>query len=376
LGVAMVDYFRERGAHVIVTTHYSGLKIYATNTPGVLNASVEFDERTLKPTYHLIVGLAGSSSGIEIARRFGLPKGITERAADRVKTASADATEYLRRLKDQFDHQQQTVTALEEERALVADKYAKLEIEFIKREKEREKEFRAELQKIVDEFATKAEQFASTIEDAANARKVRKEVERRTVELKSSASTVSREMRQKHGITTAGEQAAVEAIEEAAPEITEFRIGDRVRVLSLNQEGLVEAIKEDEIVVQIGALRFREQADNLRFVERKTANSKTAKAAAGLPKGVSVSLQEQKSVSSELNVIGKTVNEATYEADKFLDAAYLDNHDRIRIVHGVGMGALKRAMADLLSSHPHVAKFYPAEQSEGGNGATIVELKK
>ncbi len=149
-----------------------------------------------------------------------------------------------------------------------------------------------------------------------------------------------------------------------------------MRVLSLSQEGIVEAIKDEEIVVQIGALRFREQADNLRFVERKTTNQKTAKAAAGLPKGVSVSLKDQKSVSSELNVIGKTSNEATHEADKFLDAAYLDNHDRVRIVHGVGMGALKRAIATLLSEHPHVAKFYPAEQSEGGNGATIVELKK
>lgn len=376
LGVAMVDYFRERGAHIIVTTHYSGLKIYATNTPGVLNASVEFDERTLKPTYHLLVGLAGSSSGIEIARRFGLPKGITERAAERVKTASADATEYLRRLKDQFDHQQQTVTALEEERAIVADKYAKLEIEFIKREKEREKEFRDELQKIVAQFATKAEQFAATIEDAATARKVRKEIERRTIEMKTAASTASRELRQKHGITTQGEQAPAEVVEEAAPEITDFQIGDRVRVLSLGQEGVIEAIKDEEIVVQIGALRFREQADNLRFVERKAANQKTSKAAAGLPKGVSVSLKDQKSVGSELNVIGKTANEATYEADKFLDAAYLDNHDRVRIVHGVGMGALKRAIATLLSGHPHVAKFYPAEQSEGGNGATIVELKK
>ncbi|HMV85870.1 MAG TPA: endonuclease MutS2 [Blastocatellia bacterium] len=376
LGVAMVDYFRERGAHIIVTTHYSGLKIYATNTPGVLNASVEFDERTLKPTYHLLVGLAGSSSGIEIARRFGLPKGITERAAERVKTASADATEYLRRLKDQFDHQQQTVAALEEERAIVADKYAKLEIEFIKREKEREKEFRAELQKIVDQFATKAEQFASTIEDAATARKVRKEIERRTIEMKTAASTASRELRQKHGITTQGEQAPAESVEEAAPEITDFQVGDRVRVLSLGQDGVIEAIKDEEIVVQIGALRFREQADNLRFVERKAANQKTAKAVAGLPKGVSVSLKDQKSVGSELNVIGKTANEATYEADKFLDEAYLDNHDRVRIVHGVGLGALKRAIATLLSGHPHVAKFYPAEQSEGGNGATIVELKK
>lgn len=376
LGVAMVDYFRERGAHVIVTTHYSGLKIYATNTPGVINASVEFDERTLKPTYQLIVGLAGSSSGIEIARRFGLPKAITERAAEKVKTASAEATEYLRRLKDQFDHQQQTVAALEEERAIVADKYAKLELEFIKREKEREKEFRAELQKVIDDFATKAEKFATTIEDAASARKVRKEIERRTVELKSAASTSARELRQKHGITTAGEQAQAETVEEAAPEIKDFQIGDRVRVLSLNQEGVVEAIKDEEIVVQIGALRFREQGDNLRFVERKAAHQKAAQAAAGLPKGVSVSLKDQKAVGSELNVIGKTANEATYEADKFLDAAYLDNHDRVRIVHGVGMGALKRAIADLLSGHPHVEKFYPAEQSEGGNGATIVELKK
>jgi DNA mismatch repair protein MutS2 len=376
LGVAMVDYFRQRGAHVIVTTHYSGLKIYATNTAGVLNASVEFDERTLKPTYHLIVGLAGSSSGIEIARRFGLPKAITERAAEKVKTASADAAEYLRRLKDQFDHGQQTVAALEEERAVVADKYARLEVEFIKREREREKEFRAELQKIVDQFAARAEQFAATIEDAANARKVRKEIERRTVELKSATSTAAREMRQQHGVTTQGEQQTTETPEEAAPAITDFQIGDRVRVLSLNQDGVVETIKDDEIVVQIGALRFRERADNLRFLERKQANQKTAKAAAGLPQGVSVSLQDQKSVSGELNVIGKTASEATYEADKFLDAAYLDNHDRVRIVHGMGMGALKRAIADLLSGHPHVAKFYPASQSEGGNGATIVELKK
>ncbi|HKC85373.1 MAG TPA: endonuclease MutS2, partial [Blastocatellia bacterium] len=202
LGVAMVDYFREHGAHVIVTTHYSGLKMYATNTPGVINASVEFDERTLKPTYRLLVGLAGSSSGIEIARRFGLPEAITGRAAELVKTASAEATEYLRRLKDQFDHQRQLVAALEEERAAVADKYAKLELHFIQKEKEREKEFRAELQKVVDEFVNKAEKFASTIEDAASARKVRKEIEKRSVELRAAASSESRKMRQHTGAST------------------------------------------------------------------------------------------------------------------------------------------------------------------------------
>src|SRR5499433_3874731 len=383
LGVAMVDYFRERGAHVIVTTHYSGLKMYATNTPGVINASVEFDERTLKPTYRLLTGLAGSSSGIEIARRFGLPKAITERAADHVKTASAEATEYLRRLKDQFGAQGQLIAAIEEERAAVADKYARLELDFIKKEREREKEFRAELQKVVDEFVTKAEKFASSIEDAAVARKIRKEIEKRSVELKVGASSETRRMHQRSAEITGAESASAEGVAPEIPlenlegvEAVDFQPGDRVRVLSLNQEGLVESVGESEIVVQIGALRFREKRANLRLAERKVEPKKKAQAVAGLPKGVSVMLQEQPAISGELNVIGKTVNEATEAADKFLDAAYLDNHDRVRIVHGIGMGALKRAIADLLSGHPHVAKFYPAPPNEGGNGATVVELRK
>jgi DNA mismatch repair protein MutS2 len=383
LGVAMVDYFRERGAHIIVTTHYSGLKMYATNTPGVINASVEFDERTLKPTYHLLTGLAGSSSGIEIARRFGLPAAITERAADRVKTASAEATEYLKKLKDQFDHQRQLVAALEEERSVVAEKYAKLEVDFLQRERERErvreKEFRAELQKVVDDFVNKAERFVSKIEDIALARKVQKEIEKRSVELKAAASSETRRMRQQ-SLTGAesepGAFAHAAPESEAAGEEIDFQSGDRVRVLSLGQEGVIESINTQEIVVQIGALRFREQRENLRLVERKAEPKKKAQAAIGLPQGVSVTLQEQPSVSSELNIIGKTVNDATDAADKFLDAAYLENYDRVRIVHGIGMGALKRAIADLLSDHPHVAKFYPAAPNEGGAGATVVELKK
>lgn len=377
LGVAMVDYFRERGAHVIVTTHYSGLKMYATNTPGVINASVEFDERTLKPTYHLLTGVAGASSGIEIARRFGLPRGIIDRASERVKTAGAEAAEYLRKLKDQFDRQKQELIALEDERAAVAEKFARLEADFTSRERERVHEFRAELNKVVEEFVKKAENFASTIEDAALARKARKEIEKRTVELKSAVGAASRSMHQ-----AAGERFGVETGEpsvEIPPDLEpagDPAVGDRVLLLSLNQEGIVESVAEDEIGVQVGALRFREKPENLRIVSRREAPRKGAKPAAGLPKGVSVVLQQTASVASELNVIGRTVNEATEAADKFLDAAYLDNYDRVRIVHGVGLGALKRAISDLLSGHPHVEKFYPAARNEGGDGATVVELRK
>src|SRR6185503_8984301 len=99
LGVAVVDHFKQRGAQVLATTHYSGLKMYAANEPGVLNASVEFDEKTLRPTYRLLVGLAGSSSGLEIARRFGIPDGLIQSAANHVRQSSLDAIEYLRRIK-------------------------------------------------------------------------------------------------------------------------------------------------------------------------------------------------------------------------------------------------------------------------------------
>ncbi len=382
LGVAIVDYLRERGAHVIVTTHYSGLKMYATNTPGVITASVEFDERTLKPTYHLLTGIAGASSGIEIARRFGLPKAVTERAVEKVQTSSADATEFLKRLKTQRDEQEQTIAALEEERQAVAMKFASLEVEFNKREQAREKEFRAALQKIVEEFVTKSKAFVASIEDAAVAKKVQREIDKRTSDLKVAASNAAREMRQGDGETEqsrdreTGRQGDSGKEEFAVPH--DLQVGDRVLILSLEQQGVIESIGTDSISVQVGALRFRETADNLRLLEAAQPSRQKAaiKLAGVLPQGVSVSFNEQPDVGSELNVIGKTVSEATDAADKFLDAAYLNNHDRVRIVHGMGMGALKRAIASLLAEHPHVAKFYPAAPSEGGNGATVAELKK
>lgn len=376
LAVAMVDYFRSRGAHVIVTTHYSGLKVFATNTPGVINACVEFDERTLKPTYRLLTGLAGASSGIEIARRFGLPSGITDLAARKVLTASAEAAEYLRRLKEQYDEQRQTTAALEDERAAVAEKFARLELDFAQRDREREKEFRAELRKVVDDFASRAEKLVAGIQDATEERRVRKEVERRTVELKTAVSTASRVIHQKYAAPVVAVDATPGMLE-PEPEQREFLIGDRVRLLALDQEGTVESVGPNEIVVQVGALRFREKREDLRLISGRVSSPRANKAAAGLPKGVSVSLRDDApALSSELNIIGKSVDEAVHAADKFLDAAYLDNYDRLRIVHGLGMGALKRAIADLLSTHPHVGKFYPADPAEGGQGATIVELKK
>src|SRR5262249_39614671 len=152
LGVAVVDHFKQRGAHVLATTHYSGLKMYAANEPGVLNASVEFDEQTLRPTYRLLTGVAGSSSGLDIARRFGIHAKVIDDANQQVKQTSRQATEYLRRIKRESEEAESLRRALEEERAAVAEKFAGLDREFQKRERERQVEFEKQLAAAISEF--------------------------------------------------------------------------------------------------------------------------------------------------------------------------------------------------------------------------------
>src|SRR5205823_999712 len=163
LGVAVVDHFKQRGAHVLATTHYSGLKMYAANEPGVLNASVEFDEKTLRPTYHLIVGVAGSSSGLEIARRFGIPDKIIGSASNLVKDSSLQASEYLRHIKRDAEEAAALRQALEEERVAVAEKFASLDRESQKRERERQATFERGLENSVREFEKRSRELVSHI---------------------------------------------------------------------------------------------------------------------------------------------------------------------------------------------------------------------
>ncbi|HVF50808.1 MAG TPA: hypothetical protein VNA19_12015, partial [Pyrinomonadaceae bacterium] len=168
LGVAVVDHFRrECGAHVVATTHYSGLKMYAAEDTGVLNASVEFDEKTLQPTYRLIVGVAGASSGLEIARRFGFPEEIIGAARSRVDVQTLAAADYLRRIKRESEEAEAMRRALEEERAAVAEKYATLDVQAARREREREANFTQEMNTLVADFERRSQELYSKIEDRA-----------------------------------------------------------------------------------------------------------------------------------------------------------------------------------------------------------------
>jgi DNA mismatch repair protein MutS2 len=443
LGVAVVDHFKQRGAHVLATTHYSGLKMYAANEPGVLNASVEFDERTLRPTYRLLVGVAGSSSGLDIAQRFGIPTDIIADANEHVRQSSRAATEYLRRIKREAEEAEALRRALEEERAAVAEKFATLDLDSQRRERERQTEFEKQSAAIFAEFEKLSRELLAKIQERSDRVKVERETQKRAAELKReaqrAAKAMSEEARQQtraqlgqsrsqegglppqlRGVKVVrdgkvvgdGAPSPVQKPDETksgqdehpsraarpgtplarAPSgdpTREIQVGDRVRLLSFGSTGIVDQIKDDEAEVRVGSLRMREQLSNLELLTEAGNKRNEVSGVSGRVKGSLENLKKQatatelhlhsrasdsKSQNNELNLIGKTTDEAVDLADKFLDEAFLNGLSEVRIIHGHGTGALRKAVAEFLRDHPHVARFSPASPDKGGSGATVVEL--
>ena len=399
LGVAVVDHFRRVcGAHVIATTHYSGLKMYAGNEAGVINASVEFDEKTLQPTYRLIVGLAGASSGLEIARRFGVPKTIVDTAVSSVKDSSLQASEYLRRIKREAEEAEALRVALEEERAAVAEEFASLDKQAEKRERERQTAFEQMAQRTVADLEKRARELVGRIEDRTERIRADRDAQRQVAEMKRAAQSAARSVGQtksgfdprsrgvrivRDGQTVTPDVPPVSSEEDVVKYVTaaprEIVVGDKVKLLSFGSVGIVDQIKDDYAEVHVKALRFREKLENLELVEQqpgaKPQPGKLEKLRRSSGTEVHLSGAEQKA-QSELNVIGQTTDEAVDAVDKFLDEASLASLSQVRIVHGHGTGALRRAIASLLGDHPHVARFVAAPPDQGGTGATLVELRQ
>ena len=392
LGVAVVDHFRRAcGAHVLATTHYSGLKMYAANEEAVQNASVEFDEKTLQPTYRLLVGVAGSSSGIEIARRFGFSEEIIEGARRGVSASALEAAEYLARINRESEEAEALRRALEEEREAVAEKYASLDAEAARRERERQQSFERELLEAVEDFEKRSRELASKIEDRVERTRVERDAQRRTAELRreaarAAAASTSAAQPQRGGVRVVRDGQVVEAQprEDVGSKISKapsrpIRKGDEVRLKSFGSIGIVDKVAGDEAEVRVKSLRFREKLENLELVE--SAPAPQAPAARGsrlkVSKGTEVNLRAPDDApDTEINLIGRTTDEAVDATDKFLDEAYMHSMSRIRIIHGHGTGALRRAIADFLRNHPHVERFSQAPPDQGGAGATVVELKQ
>ncbi|HEX8173937.1 MAG TPA: endonuclease MutS2 [Pyrinomonadaceae bacterium] len=390
LGVAVVDHFRRAcGAHVLATTHYSGLKMYAANEEAVQNASVEFDEKTLQPTYRLLVGVAGSSSGIEIARRFGFSEEIIGEARRGVSASALEAAEYLARIKRESEEAEALRRALEEEREAVAEKYASLDVEAARRERERQQTFERELIEAVEEFEKRSRELASKIEERVERTRVERDAQRRAAELRReaarAAAAATSATQPQRGVRVVRDGQVVEAQprEDVGSKISKapsrpIRKGDEVRLKSFGSIGVVDKLTGDEAEVRVKSLRFREKLENLELVESAPApQAQTRGSRLKVSKGTELNLRAPDGdPDTEINLIGRTTDEAVDETDKFLDEAYMHSMSRVRIIHGHGTGALRRAIADFLRNHPHVERFSQAPPDQGGAGATVVELKQ
>lgn len=367
LAMAILEYFRKSGALLMVSTHYNELKRYAYDTDDIENGHVEFDERTLRPTYRLHIGVAGSSHALSIAARLGLPREVIDMAkANKDGSANRDMEAVLSDLNEQLRRTR------ERERAL------KKELEDTRRIKasvEREKKQMNERRKAI---LTKAQEEAQNLK-----RSIRIEGEQIIKELKSQFSEGDKQKRQ-DAITQARKSIAGVQIPEAPTderrriEAKEVVEGMPVFVDSLGQLGTVLAVQGKRVQVDVNGLTATVKLADLREASRQEAGNLRRKNEAPQPKarkrsGTAVLRQQQ--ATTELNVIGQTVDEATVTVGRFIDQAILAGISPVRIVHGKGTGALRAGIQQYLKHLPQVKHYEIAGLDEGGAGATIVYLK-
>jgi DNA mismatch repair protein MutS2 len=338
--------------------------MYAANDENVVNASVEFDEKTLQPTYRLLLGLAGASSGIEIARRFGIDDVVIAEARSGMDVSAQEAENYLRRLQTETRQIEDLRTALEEEREAVAMKYAGLEIEAVKKEKGRQKEFEAELARAVEEFDRQSLAFMKTLEDKALRNRLDKERQARKAEL--NRAVIAKAIRVSSPTVREGKQVATDVLGN-----DKIAVGSRV-ITSFGNTGTVERLDKEIAEVLVGGMRLREKLADLQLA---LAETRPAVRNASASKVNTRSIDSQ-DAPAELNLIGKTTADAEYELDRFIDEAYMASLPRIRIIHGHGTGALKNYVHHFLKNHDLIDRFEFAPSHQGGNGATIAELKQ
>ncbi len=357
LAVAILEHFRALGATTFVTTHHSRLKAYAAETREAVNAAMEFDEMTLRPTYRLLIGLPGKSSALEIAERLALDPSIVERARALREPSEAEAAALVRQLHEQKSE-------FERQRALVDEKREELDAREAQLARKFEQERRAKLQeldaRLEETLARQEKKWESALAELraqAESAKAAKRVERK-------AAAVARETREEWNVRVL-ESLGVSGPEEKTLEAPPA-VGDRVRVDGLSTPGRVTALVDDELVeIEVGRLRMRARKDEVRVLPREKAPVA----------GPGARVETSGEAPEEINVIGNSAEEARERVDKFLDQAYVARRFRLRVIHGHGKGILKKSLHEMFASHPHVDKFYPAPPHEGGSGATVVELK-
>ena len=378
LGMAVIDYFRAKGAVVIATTHSDAVKSYASTTQGVATAAFGFEPDTFAPTYRLAYGSPGRSLALEIAGRLGMNQAILGAARQNLSAREAQLAEHLAKI-DQDLH------ALEHERRLVAREHQMLgdaEGRIRVREealRQREDAAKRRLDEQLDDRMRQARREIDRIIDELRRRtdELAEQAERRALKHQPVVSTGDT------GSARADARAAVDAVIEQVrhaggdaapaqlPQAAGARpvVGDRVAVPGLGLEGTVAAIHDHEGEVDVQGKRVRAKLTDLRVMAR-TSSPAQARVS------VNVQVQSRDQLSGDLNVIGCTVEEALARAARFLDDVLLTEQRTVRIIHGYGTGQLRRAFAQYLQSHPLVVRFDAAPPEQGGGGVTVVELKE
>ncbi len=369
LAVSIADYFRHTGCISVISTHHTSLKVYAANTPGVLNAAVGFNESTLQPTYELRIGVPGASAGINIAQRLGLNPEIISSARSRLGTQARDVGEFLDRLHvglreigNERVRMQQREAELEREKSHLAS-------EGRKEQQTKVKELEKKLESLLRDFEYHAREAVSAVQERAAAQKLSKDAERRIAKLRREFQG------QFDSAVVAHSTGADRNDPNAQPQMVKHVAeGDTVKLKSVGRNAVItRRIDDDHFEASIGVMKTKISREDIAEVITRVAEAPVKAARA---RGISVSLQnEDANVPSEINVIGRNVDEATDEVEKFVDRAFLAGLPRVRVVHGSGMGILRKALRQFLQRHPHVVSVIEPTHNEGGGGATVVELR-
>jgi len=369
LAVAIAEHFLRIGCFTIISTHHTSLKVFASNSPGVVNAAVGFDEATLRPTYELKIGVPGASAGINIAQRLGLKPEIIQSARSRLGTQARDVGQFLDRLHAELREAEAERLRLRSKEDELNRERVRLASEGKREQQEKIKELEKKVESLLRDFEYHAREAVNAIQDRAAAQKMSKDAERRIAKLR-------RDFREQFdSAVVAHISGADRGDPNAQPSLVQHvSEGDFVKLKSVGRNARITRRLDDRhFEVEVGAMKMRVAREDIAEVVSKAAETPIKAARA---KGVSVLLErETENAPSEINVIGHTVDDATREVEKFVDRAFLAGLPRVRIVHGSGMGILRKALRQLLQQHPHVESVAEPPQNEGGAGATVAELR-
>ena len=368
LAIAILSNLHRRGSRVMATTHYSELKVFALSTPGVENGCCEFDVETLRPTYRLLIGVPGKSNAFAISQKLGLSQDIIEEAKTHLTKQDEDFEDLLADLEQKrvtIEQERDQINSYKEEirelKQRLESKQEKLDLSRDKILREANEQARNILQEAKDYADTTIRNFQKYGKAAGVSAK---DMEKERGKLREKMSTVDKKLSAKNA-----------APKKSHKQLTakDLHIGDSIKVLSLNLKGTVSTLPDAKgnLFVQMGILRSQV---NIRDLEKLDDTVITGGNFSKTGSG-KIKMSKSASVSAEINLLGKTVDEAIMELDKYLDDAYIAHLPSVRIVHGKGTGALRKGVHNYLRRQKHVKSYRLGEFGEGDAGVTIVEFK-